>query len=77
MNYCISAAWHGGDQPAAQLRRNGSPGCFNSDLQVICFVGSGPAHVPLDSPEVLCGLHVRHVCWSVTHSNTTGTEPAV
>ncbi len=40
MNYCINAAWHGGNQPVAQLRCNGSPGCFDSGLQVICIVGS-------------------------------------
>ncbi len=41
MNYCINAAWHGGNQPVALLRSNGSPGCFDSGLQVICIVGSG------------------------------------
>ncbi len=41
MNYCINAAWHGGDQPAALLGCNGSPGYFDSSLQVICIVGSG------------------------------------
>ncbi len=41
MNYCINAAWHGGNQPVALLRCNGSTGCFDSGLQVICIVGSG------------------------------------
>ncbi len=41
MNYCINAAWHGGNQPVALLRWYGSPGCFDSGLQVICIVGSG------------------------------------
>ncbi len=40
MNYCINVAWHGGDQPVALLRCNGSPGCVDSGLQVICIVGS-------------------------------------
>ncbi len=40
MNYCINAAWHEGNQPVA-ARSNGSPGCFDSGLQVICIVGSG------------------------------------
>ncbi len=30
MNYCINAACHGGNQPVALLRCNGSPGCFDS-----------------------------------------------
>ncbi len=30
MNYCSNAAWHGGNQPVALLRCNGSPGCFDS-----------------------------------------------
>ncbi len=49
MNYLINAAWHGGNQPVALLRCNGSPGCFDSGLQVICIVGSGVSHVPLDN----------------------------
>ncbi len=38
-NYCINAAWHGGDQTVALLRCNGSPGYFDSGLQAICIVG--------------------------------------
>ncbi len=49
MNYCINVAWHGGNQPVALLRCNGSPGCFDSGLQVICIVGSGVSHLPLDN----------------------------
>ncbi len=49
MNYCINVAWHEGDQPAALLRCNESPGCFDSGLQVICIVGSSVSHFPLDS----------------------------
>ncbi len=40
MNYCINSAWHGGNQPVALLRCNGSPCCFDSGLRVICIVGS-------------------------------------
>ncbi len=40
-NYCLNAAWHGGDQFVALLRWYGSPGFFNSGLQLICIVGSG------------------------------------
>ncbi len=49
MNYCINAAWHGDNQPVTLLRCNGSPGCFDSGLQVICIVGSGVSHLPLDN----------------------------
>ncbi len=47
--YCINAAWHGGNQPVVLLRCNGSPGCFDSGLQVICIVESGVSHLPLDN----------------------------
>ncbi len=49
MNYCINVAWHGASQPVALLRCNGSPGGFESGLQVICIVGSGVSHLPLDN----------------------------
>ncbi len=47
-NYCLNSAWHGGDQFVALLRWYGSPGFFDSGLQVICIVGSGVSHLPLD-----------------------------
>ncbi len=31
------------------LRCNGSPGCYDSGLRVICIVGSGVSHLPLDN----------------------------
>ncbi len=49
MNYCINVAWYGGNQPVALLMCNGSPGCFDSGLQVICIVGSRVSHLPLDN----------------------------
>ncbi len=77
MNYCINAAWHGGTQPVALLRCNGSPGCFDGGLQVICIVGSGVSHLPLDNtPYILYGVQVRRVCWPIKHSNTMLIEPA-
>ncbi len=51
MNYCINAAWHGGNKPVALLRCNGSPGCFDSSLQV-CIVGSGVAQLLLTKPHI-------------------------
>ncbi len=48
-NYCLNSAWHGGDQFVALLRWYGSPGCFDSGLRVMCIVGSGVSHLPLDN----------------------------
>ncbi len=77
MNYCINAAWHGGNQPVALLRCSGSPGCFDSGFPVICIVVSGVSHLPLDNtPYILYGVQVRQVCWPIKHSNTTVIEPA-
>ncbi len=39
MNYCINAAWHGGNQPVALLRCNGSPGCFDSVIMSSALLG--------------------------------------
>ncbi len=36
----------------ALLRCNGSPGCFYNGLQVICIVGSGVSHLPLDNTPI-------------------------
>ncbi len=44
MNYCINAAWHGGNQPVALLRCNEAQ-VADSGLQVICIVGSGVSHL--------------------------------
>ncbi len=77
MNYCINVAWHGGNQPVALLRCNGSPGCFDSGLQVICIVESDVSHLPLDnSSYILYGVQVRQVYWPIKHSNTMVIEPA-
>ncbi len=77
MNDCINAAWHGGDQPVALLGCNGSTGCFDKCLQVICIVGSGVLLLPLDNtPYILYGVQVRWVCWPIKHSNTMVIETA-
>ncbi len=61
----------------ALLRCNGSPGCFDSGLQVICIVGSGVSHLPLDNTRyILYGVQVRRVCCPIKHSNTMVIEPA-
>ncbi len=44
-NYCLNSAWHGGDQFVALLRWYGSPGFFDSGLQLICIVGSVVSHL--------------------------------
>ncbi len=38
-NHCLNSAWHGGDQFVALLRWYGSPGFFDSGLQLICIFG--------------------------------------
>ncbi len=55
----------------ALLRWYGSPGFFDSGLQLICIVGSGVSHLPLDNT-----FQVRRVCWPIKHSNTMVIEPA-
>ncbi len=40
---------HGGDQFVALLRWYGSPGFFDSGLQLICIVGSGVSNLSLDN----------------------------
>ncbi len=47
-NYCLNSAWHGGDQFVALLRWYGSPGLFDSGLQLICIFWSLVSHFPLD-----------------------------
>ncbi len=44
-NYCLNSAWRGGEQFVALLRWCGSPGFFDSGLQLICIVGSGVSHL--------------------------------
>ncbi len=56
MNYCINAVWHEGNQSVALLRCNGSPGCIDSGLQVICIVGSGVSHLLDNTPYILYGV---------------------
>ncbi len=43
-NYCLNLAWHGGDQFVALLRWYGSPGFFDSGLQLICIFWSLVSH---------------------------------
>ncbi len=47
-NYCLNSAWHGGDQFVALLRWYGSPGFFDSGLQLTCIFWSLVSHFPLD-----------------------------
>ncbi len=46
-NYCLNSTWHGGDQFVALLRWYGSPGFFDSGLQLICIFWSLVSHFPL------------------------------
>ncbi len=58
-NYCLNSAWHGGDQFVALLRWYGSPGFFDSGLQVICMFWSLVSHFPLDNSSGLVSLLAR------------------
>ncbi len=46
-NYCLDSASHRGDQFVALLRWYGSPGFFDSGLQLICIFWSLVSHFPL------------------------------
>ncbi len=48
-NYCLNSAWHGGDQFVALLRWYGSPGFFDSGLQLICIFWSLVSHFTLEN----------------------------
>ncbi len=48
-NYCLNLAWHRGDQFVALLRWYGSPGFFDSVLQLICIFWSLVSHFPLEN----------------------------
>ncbi len=71
-NYCLNSAWHGGDQFVALLRWYGSPGFFDSGLQLICIFDL-VSHFPLDNT---CSgqTQVCWVCWPVKHTNTNLTK---
>ncbi len=70
-NYCLNSAWHGGDQFVALLRWYGSPGFFDSSLQLICIFWSLVSHFPLDNtPYIFYGVQVWWVRWPVKHTNT-------
>ena len=52
--------------------------CFDRGLKLICMVGSGVSHLPLDNTtQILYGVDVRPVCWSVRPSNTMVSTPVV
>ncbi len=67
-NYCLNSAWHGGDQFVALLRWYGSPGFFDSGLQLICIFWSLVSHFPLDNTQLLVLLAVwagAISCWKM------------
>ncbi len=64
--YCLNSAWYGGDQFVGLLRWYGSPGFFDSGLQLICIFWSLVSHFPLD--KILYGVQVWWVCWPVNTS---------
>ena len=45
-------------------------------FKLICVVGSGVSYLPLDNTtQIIYGLPVRPVRWSVKHSNTMVSTP--
>ncbi len=77
-NYWLNSAWHGDDQFVALLRWYGSPGFFDSGLQLICIVRSVVSHLDslLGSGLVSLSLNLLLVllavwagaksCWKIT-----------
>jgi len=66
-NYCLNSARHGGDQFVALLRWYGSPGFFDSCLQLICIFWSLVSHFPLDNTSIsgeFAGQSNRSTPWS-------------
>ncbi len=66
-NYCLNSARHGGDQFVALLRWYGSPGFFDSGLQLICIFWSLVSHFPLDNTSIageFAGQSNRSTPWS-------------
>ncbi len=69
-NYCLTSAWHGGDQFVALLRWYGSPGFFDSGLQLICILWSLVSHFPLDNtPDSLWGSCLVSLLASQAHQS--------
>ncbi len=70
-NHCLISACYGGDQFVALLRCYGSPGLFDSGLQLICMFWSLVSHFPLDNrfsmgfrPGEFAGLSSTSTPWS-------------
>ncbi len=64
-------AWHGGDQFVALLRWYGSPGFFDSGLQLICIFWSLVSHFPLDNTPIdsLWGSGLMRLLASQAHQH--------
>ncbi len=63
-NYCLNSAWHGSDQFVALLRWYGSPGFFDSGLQLICIFCLLFLIFLLTIPHRFSEVQVWWVCWS-------------
>ena len=52
--------------------------CFDNGLKLIFVVESGVSHLPFDNTtQILCGVEVRPVGWSVKPSNTMVSTPVI
>ncbi len=69
--YLVGAPFALIDQFVALLRWYGSPGFFDSGLQLVCIFWSLVSHFPLDNAQqILYRVQVWSVCWPVKHTNT-------
>ncbi len=76
MNYCINAAWHGGNQPVALLRCNEAQVALTAAFRSSALLGLVSLIFLLTIPQILYGVQVRWACWPIKHSNTMVIEPA-
>ncbi len=70
-NYCLNSVWHGGDHFVALLMWYGSPGFFDSGLQLICIFWSIVSHFPLEKKTIdsLCGSGLVSLLVSQAHQH--------
>ncbi len=77
MNYCINAAWHGGNQPVALLRCNEDQVALIAAFRSSALLGLMSLIFLLTIPHRFSmAVQVRRVCWPIKHSNTMVIEPA-
>ncbi len=68
-NYCLNSARHGGDRFVALLRWYGSPGFFDSGLQLICILWSLFSNFPQYPIDSLWGSGMVSLLASQAHQH--------